>query len=273
MQTVAILGAGELGGAIARTLATADVARRVILVDKAGPVAAGKALDILQSGPVEGFHTRVTGASEPAQSGAAVVVLADEHGGGELAGDAALVLLRRTLEVSPRAVVIAAGATQLDTLEQARELGILSARLVGSAPLAAQSIACALTAMELDASAADLSMAIVGTPPGWVIAWADATLAGLPLTPLLAPPQTLRVEARLRARWPPGPQTLASAATAVVRAIDSGSHRRLTCFVARDGAYERRPFAALPVTLGASGVVSVHVPQLSARERVALGGD
>ena len=271
MQTVAILGAGELGGAVARTLATADVARHIVLIDKAGEVAAGKALDVLQSGPVEGFHTRLTGTSEPVQSGAAVVILADEHGGGELQGDAALILLRRMLERSPRAVVVAAGATQFGTLEQARELGIVSARLVGSAPLAAQAIARTLTAMELDASASDLSIAIVGTPPGWVLAWTDATLAGMPLTRLLAPPQTLRVEARLRARWPPGPYALASAATAVIRAIDSGSHRRLTCFVARDGAYERRPFAALPVTLGASGVVSVHVPQLGARERVALG--
>ena len=200
-----------------------------------------------------------------------MIVLADEHGGRELPGDAALTLLRRTLEGSPRAVVLAAGATQLATLEQARELGVPVSRLVGSAPLAAQSIACALTAMELDASAADLSIAIVGVPPAWVIAWADATLAGLPLTPRLTPPETLRIEARLRARWPPGPNALASAATAAIRAIDSASHRRLTCFVARDGAYERRPFAALPVTLGPSGVVAVHIPQLSARERVALG--
>jgi malate dehydrogenase len=273
MQTVAILGAGELGGAIARTLATADVVRHIVLVDSAGPVAAGKALDILQSGPVDGFHTRVTGSAETAQSGAAVVVLADEHGGREHTGDAALTLLRRALEVAPRAVIVAAGATQLSTLEQARELGVPSARLIGSAPIAAQSIACALTAMELDASATDLSMAIVGTPSNWVIAWADATLRGSPLTALLSPPQTLRIEARLRARWPPGPYALASAAAAVVRAIDGGWHRRLTCFVARDGNYERRPFTALPVTLGPSGVLSVHVPPLGARERIALGGD
>lgn len=271
MQTVAILGAGELGGSVARTLAAADVARHIVLVDKAGSVASGKALDVFQSGPIEGFHTRLTGSSEPAVSGAGVVVLADEHGAGEHTGDAALALLRHTLERSPRAVVIAAGATQLATLEQARELGLPASRLIGSAPLAAQSIACALTAMELDASAADLSIAVVGVPPAWVIAWADATLDGSPLTPLLAPPQTLRIEARLRARWPAGANALAAAATAVVRAIDSGSHRRLTCFVARDGAYERRPFAALPVTLAPSGVVDVHVPPLSARERVALG--
>jgi malate dehydrogenase len=271
MQTVAILGAGELGGTIARTLAAADVARQIVLIDTAGQVASGKALDIFQSSPIEGFHTRVTGASERPPSGATMVVLADEHGGHEHAGEAALVLLRRTLEMSPRATVVAAGATQLGTLEKALELGVPATRLIGSAPLAAQSIACALTAMELDASAADLSITVVGTPPGWVIAWADATLAGSPLTSLLTPPQTQRIEARLRARWPPGPYALASAASAVIRAIATGSHRRLTCFVARDGAYERRPFAALPVTLGPGGVISVHVPQLSARERVALG--
>jgi len=272
MQTVAILGAGELGGLIARTLAAADVARHVVLVDRADSVAAGKALDILQSGPVDAFQTQVTGTSDPAQRNAAVVVLADEHGQLEHTGDAALTWLRRILETSPRAVVVAAGATQLATLEQARELGVAATRLVGSAPLAAQSIARALTAMELDASAIDVSLAIVGTPSDWVIAWADATLSGSPLTPLLSPPQTLRIEARLRARWPPGPYTLASAATAVINAIARASHRRVTCFVARDTPYERRPFAALPVTLGPAGVVAVHVPRLSARERVALGG-
>ena len=271
MQTVAILGAGELGGAIARTLAAVDAVRHIVLIDNHGTVASGKALDILQSGPIEAFHTRVTGASDPALAGVGVVVLADEDGGREYSGDAALVLLRRILDASPRAIVIAAGAGQLSTLEQARELGVPAARLVGSAPLAAQSIAAALTAMELDASVDDVSLSVVGTPPSFVIAWTDATLAGSPLTPLLTPPQTQRIESRLRARWPPGPYALASAATAVVRAIASASHRRLTCFVARDGAYERRPFAALPATLGPGGVVDVYVPRLSARERVALG--
>src|SRR5262245_60345523 len=105
MQTIAILGAGELGGLIARTLAVSDVARQIVLIDKAGSVAAGKALDIFQSGPVEVFRTRLTGTSEPAQRAADVVVIADEHGGREHAGDAALGWLRRVLETSPHAVV------------------------------------------------------------------------------------------------------------------------------------------------------------------------
>ena len=199
----------------------------------------------------------MTGGTDSPGWSAAVVVLADEHGGREYSGDAALALLRRTLDASPRAVVVAAGAGQLSTLEQARELGVRLARLVGSAPLAAQSIAAALTAMELDASVDDVSLAIVGTPPSLVIAWTDATLAGSPLTPLLSPPKrsgssrgcghagrpAVRAGVRRRGGGP---------------AIGSASHRRLTCFVARDGAYERRPFAALPVTLGPGGVVDVH---------------
>ena len=125
--------------------------------------------------------------------------------------------------------------------------------------------------MELDASATDLSVAIVGTPPSWVIAWADATLARITAhrgaVSAADDPDRSAPARALAARA----VRLASAAAAVVRAIGGGSHRRLTCFVARDGAYERRPFAALPVTLGPAGVASVHVPQLSARERVALG--
>ena len=46
MHTVAILGAGDLGGALARTLATRDAVSHIVLIDEAGAVAAGKALDI-----------------------------------------------------------------------------------------------------------------------------------------------------------------------------------------------------------------------------------
>ena len=274
MQTVAILGAGDLGGAIARTLAGTGTVGRITLVDTAGAVASGKALDILQTGPVEGFHTRVDGTDDPGALGdASVIILADAHDGRELSGDSALQRLQPALQAAPRAIVVAAGGGQLGVLEHAQELGVAPARLVGSAPVAALSMARSLTALELDASAGDVSLTVVGMPPGWVIAWADATIAGSPLTALLSPPQILRIEARLRARWPPGPYTLASAATVVVRALATGSHRRLTCFVARDRERLRQPFVALPVTLGPAGVVSIHVPQLGARERVALGID
>ncbi len=57
MRSIVILGAGELGGALARQLAAADVAAQITLIDSAGSVAAGKALDILQAAPVDGYST------------------------------------------------------------------------------------------------------------------------------------------------------------------------------------------------------------------------
>ena len=57
MSTVCIIGAGELGGACAHALARSERVRRVIILDDAAGVAAGKALDIQQAGAIDGSHT------------------------------------------------------------------------------------------------------------------------------------------------------------------------------------------------------------------------
>jgi malate dehydrogenase len=78
MREVAIIGAGELGGEIAHALAAHDVAREIRLIDDAGQVAAGKALDIAQAAPIERFATRLSGSTDLASAeGATLVVIAD----------------------------------------------------------------------------------------------------------------------------------------------------------------------------------------------------
>ena len=126
MQTVAILGAGELGGAVGRALACRDLVSRIVFIDKSAAVAAGKALDIRQSGPVEGFDTRLDGTDDlTSVIGASVVVLADEHEAGDWTGEAALQLLGRVHAYNPRALIVAAGARQRDVLRLAvTELGL-----------------------------------------------------------------------------------------------------------------------------------------------------
>jgi malate dehydrogenase len=272
MQTVAILGAGELGGLLARSLACRNIVGRVVLIDRAESVAAGKALDIRQSGPIEGSDTRLEGASDPgAAAGASVVALADEHGGAEWTGDGALELLRRLWAMAPRAVFLVAGARQRELLGRAvAEIGVPPARLVGSAPVAASGAARALAALELDWSAPDMSVTVVGAPPRWVAVWSAATAAGVPLTALLTAGQLAQIDRRLHAGWPPGPYQLASAAAAVVHAIVTGSNRRLCCFVADGMRPGPSAFAALPAVFGPDGVRRVEMPPLGPRERVAL---
>jgi malate dehydrogenase len=274
MQTVAILGAGELGGAVGRALACRDLVSRIVFIDKSAGVAAGKALDIRQSGPVEGFDTRLDGTDDlTAVIGARVVVLADEHGAAEWNGDAALHLLGRVHGYAPRALVVAAGATQRDVLRLAvTEQGFPPSHVVGSAPTAAVSAARSLVAMEAGCSATDVALSVVGAPPGWVIAWADGSVSGSPLMRVLPQPAVARIEARLRASWPMGPNALASAAASVVHAAWTASHRQFSCFVGDLREPRRSTFVALPVVLGPAGVRHVNVPQLAPREQVALDG-
>ena len=78
MRLVAIIGAGELGGAVTDLVSRRDVARSVALIDDDGRVASGKALDMSQAAPIEGFATQLTGATDIAvAAGASVIVIAD----------------------------------------------------------------------------------------------------------------------------------------------------------------------------------------------------
>ena len=271
MHTVAILGAGDLGGALARTLAEGDAVSRVLLIDKARDVAAGKALDIRQSGPIGGFDTIVEGTGDVQAAAAAdVLVVADEHAAGEWTGDAAVQLLQRVAGLAPRAPIVFAGAGQRLVMALALgELRISPVRLIGSAPAAAAAAVRALAAPALDASPSDVAVPVLGVPPRWVVAWTLATAAGAPADGI-APFESARVERLLAASWPPGPYSLASAAAMVIRAALTSSRRRACCFVPVPLQSRHSVIAAAPVILGPAGIVEVRMPELAPRERVAL---
>ena len=272
MRQVAIIGAGELGGAVAHVLARRDLVRSIVLIDDTGRVATGKALDIMQAAPVEGFATDVTAAADvSAAAGADLVILADGVGTGEWQGDAGLLRLKRLSQMAPRSVFLCAGATQRELVDRGvRELHL--SRLFGSAPEALASGARALVALAVNGSPRDVALSVLGVPPAHtVIPWQDATVAGFSLTRQLDEPTRRRLHARIEALWPPGPHALASAATLVVEAMSGRSRRIASCFVAPDGSTGTATrTAAMPVRLGASGVLEVLQPSLSAIDRLAL---
>lgn len=274
MEEVAIIGAGELGGAVAHVLARRDIVRSIRLVDDAGGVAAGKALDIAQAAPVEGFATQMLASAEiETAAGASAIVVADRFGGTEWQGDETAQLVRRLMRMAPRAVVICAGAMQRDVVDRAvRELHQDRRRILGSAPEALVGGARALVALALNTSPRDVALTVLGVPPAFtVIPWEEATAGGFALTRLLDEPTRRRVAVRIAALWPPGPHALAAAATAVIDAIAGRSRRMLSCFVGPDvSAGERTRTAALTVRLNADGIVEVVAPLLTVVERIAL---
>ena len=61
MSKVTIVGAGNVGATCANVLAHMDVTNEIILLDIAGDMARGKALDTWQQAPIDEYSTRLKG--------------------------------------------------------------------------------------------------------------------------------------------------------------------------------------------------------------------
>lgn len=271
-----VLGAGDVGAAVAQQLAAADVISGVVLVDPAGSVAAGKALDIAQAGPVDRYVTRVTGTDdETVVTGAAAVVLADTHGqpAAEWSGEAGLSLLARVARLCGHAPIVCAGAMQAVLVERGvRELGLDRTRLFGTAPEAMRAAVVSMVALEAEASPPDISLLVVGRPPhDLIVPWAAASIGGQRAVDVLTPPTLLRLDGYLPRLWPPSPLTLGSAAARVLTSMFTRAPRLHIAQVAI--TREEGPSAGsamLPVRVGKGGITRVVPPPLSARDRVRL---
>jgi hypothetical protein len=276
VTAVVVLGAGEIGGAVTQAIAASGVVRRVTLVDEAGDVARGKALDLAQSAPIDGIDTQIAGAADLAVVvGAAAIVVADRHGSsGEWRGEEALQLLARVRGLAPQALVVCGGCHQLDLVERAvLEQHADRRRLVGAAPEALRSAVAALAALEAGAHPAEVSLAVLGRPPGDAfVPWDDAAIAGRRATAVLAAPVLARLDARVGRLWPLGPLALAAAAARVVRLALGGGPGSACVFGVPDRSADvPTRGAALPARFSSAGA-ALDVPQLSTRDRVRLDG-
>jgi malate dehydrogenase len=274
VATAVILGAGDIGGALARQLAALDVVNRITIVDELAAVAAGKALDIAQSAPIDGSHARLGGSADAAAVvGAAVVIVADAAGSpaAEWKDEAGLALLKRVAGWNQVAPIVCAGALQAGLVERGvNEIGVSRLRLFGSAPEALRSAITAIVALEAHAAPSDVSLSVLGRPPHQIIVpWEETAIAGRTATAVLTAAQLARLDARIARLWPPGPYALAGAAARLVRTALTRTPRVHAALVAvtRDqgGAGQS---AMMPVTLQPTGIAALVPPALSARDRV-----
>jgi malate dehydrogenase len=267
---IAIIGAGNLGGTLAHTLALGERVGEIRLIDSEERIARGKALDIRQSSPIDGFATVVGSTGSLAGvAGAAAIVLADPaSGAGEYVGEEGLALLRRVDAFEGTAPIVCAGALQRQLIARAiSELHIPQARIAGSAPLALESALRALAGLSLDASGVPIALSVLGVPPrNAVVAWEEASISGQPLAAHLPAHVIAALNSRIPGLWPPGFYSLASAAARVIEAIVTGSRQRYSCFVGVAGG----TVAAMPVELGPDGVGRVIEPVLTRQERTRL---
>jgi malate dehydrogenase len=273
VTTVAIIGAGELGGAVAQALAARDAVARLVLIDSAASAAAGKALDIQQMGAISGWHTRLRGTADMADAiGCAVCVVADRFGGAEWQGEEGRAMLVTLARTAGEAALVLAGASQIDLLARAvRDAGYRRQRVVGSGTEAFASSVRAIVALEARCAPTEVMLSVLGVPPGIVVAWSEATIGGFALDRVLSPVQLGRVQGRSSKLWPPRPFNLGLAAATVAEGMIRSARRTFNVLAVLDGEHGvRGRVGAVPAFLNQDGIAATRTPSLSTRERVLL---
>ncbi|HEY7473842.1 MAG TPA: hypothetical protein VH679_02455 [Vicinamibacterales bacterium] len=274
MFVVAILGAGPIGAAVAHRLAERGRCREVRLIDSAASVAAGKALDIMQSGPIGRCDTKLVGSDEPlAAAGADAIVLADDVTGGEWQGDKGLARVQQLVRAGTTAPFVFAGSNQTWLMETAHvELKVPADRLVGTAPSGLVAALRAVVSVELGVNGVDL--AVTGRPPEFFIAWSSATVDGALVTDRIPAHRLAAISQSIRRLWPPAAQAIAAPTALIVEGLVIGSRRLHQALTILDGELGARRIAAvLPVRLGHGRVLQRIVPSLSPQERTQLANE
>lgn len=75
MSKVSVIGAGNVGATCANVLAHQDIVNEIVMIDIAGDLAKGKALDMWQQAPIDEYSTRVKGTDNYADSAGSDIVI------------------------------------------------------------------------------------------------------------------------------------------------------------------------------------------------------
>jgi malate dehydrogenase len=288
---VAIIGAGMVGGATAQFLAQRDYAD-IVLVDIVEGLPQGKALDMLEAGPVLGYDTMLTGSTEyDAAADSDVVVITS--GIARKPGMSRDDLLRTNMGIvqsvsrdiartSPQAVVIVV-SNPLDAMCHValQATGFPRERVIGQAGVLDSARFRAFIAQELDVSVRDVSAFVLGGHGDTMVPLARySTVAGIPITELLAPDRIRALEERTAnggaeivtllktgsAYAAPG-----AAVAEMVDAVLQDQKRVLPCSVHLEGEYGiKNLFVGVPVKLGALGLEQVIEISLTDPEAATL---
>jgi malate dehydrogenase len=275
---VTVVGAGNVGGTTAQRLAERNYAD-VVLVDIVEGLPQGKALDILESGPVLGFDSNVIGTNGYEESaGSDVVVITS--GSPRKPGMSRDDLLKTNQNIvqsvteevvkhSPETILVMV-ANPLDAMcHVAMEVsGFPRERVVGMAGILDTARYRTFIAHELGVSVRDVFALVLGGHGDTMVPLPSmATVGGVPITKLLPEERVEEIVDRARnggaeivGLLQSGSAFYAPSAAAVemVDAILLDQKRILPCAAYLHGEYGIEDlFVGVPVKLGAAGVEEI----------------
>jgi len=280
-----------VGGATAQFLALRDYAD-IVLIDIVDGLPQGKALDILEAGPVLGYDTLVTGTTDYADTaGSDVVVItsgiARKPGMSRddlLKTNAGIVrsVASSIASTSPDAIVIVV-SNPLDVMCHVAldATGFPRERVIGQAGVLDSARFRTFIAAELGVSVRDVSAFVLGGHGDTMVPLSRySTVAGVPITELLPPDRVTALEERTAnggaeivellktgsAYAAPG-----ASVAAMVDAILLDQQRVMPCSVLLDGEFGiDGVFVGVPVQLGRNGLERVVQIEMTESETAAL---
>jgi malate dehydrogenase len=290
-KKIALIGAGMIGGTLAHLSALKGLGD-VVLFDVIEGLPQGKALDLLEGGPIEGYDVKLAGTNDYRDiAGADVcIVTAGVPRKPGMSRDDLLGINARIVGTvadsikahAPRAFVIVL-TNPLDamvTLVKQRT-GFPKQQVVGMAGVLDSSRYRSFLAAELGVSVTNVqAMVLGGHGDDMVPIRSHTTVGGIPVAALLPADKLDAIEARTRqaggeivALLKTGSAFYSPAAAATQMADAYLNDRRaiLPCAAWLDGEYGLRGlYVGVPVQIGAGGVERVVEIELTAGERKAL---
>ena len=288
---VTVVGVGMVGGTVAQLLAQRDYAD-VVMIDIVKGMPQGKALDLLQAGPVLGYDSIVVGSNsyeEAAGSDLVVITSGIPRKPGMSRDDLLKTnqgIIRSVTEqivaVAPDAILLVV-SNPLDAMcHVALETsGFPRERVIGQAGVLDSARFRAFIAAELDVSVEDVTASVLGGHGDTMVPLSRySTVAGIPITELLTPEKVKELEERTAnggaevvSLLKTGSAFYAPAASTVemVDSILLDKKRILPSSVLLQGEYGIHDlYVGVPVKLGRRGVEAIMQVPLKDDEQAAL---
>ena len=290
-KKVTVVGAGNVGANCALRIAGKELAD-VVLVDIVEGVPQGKGLDILQSGPVEGYDVNVVGANdyEPTANSDIVVITAGFPRKPGMSRDDLLVknyeivkaATEQAIKHSPNSILILV-TNPLDAMcWAAYQVSKFSKnRVIGMAGVLDTARFRTFIAQELNVSVSNVTAMVLGGHGDTMVPLARLTsVSGIPLTELLDQSVIDKLVDRARnggaeivkylgtgsAYYAPS-----AAAVEMVESILKDKKKVLPCAAYLEGEYGIKGlFVGVPVKLGARGIEKIYQIRLLPEEQAAL---
>ncbi len=290
-KKVTVVGVGMVGGATVQYLAKKDYCD-IVMVDVIEGLPQGKALDLHQAGPIEGFDGGLIGTTNYADTANSDVVVISSGlprkpgmSRDDLLFQNALIVQSVTEKIvpySPKAVLVVV-TNPLDAMAQLayHTSGFPRNQVVGMAGVLDSARFRSFIAEELNVSVHEVTGFVLGGHGDTMVPLPRySTVAGIPITELLSPERIKAICQRTAygggeivsllktgsAFYAPG-----SAICSMVDSILMDKRRVLPCTVLLEGEFGINGlFIGVPVKLGANGMEEIMKITLTDEEHTAL---